>query len=122
MGYYLTIKTINQGGNMELILAGFYLTGIFAILFIVTLLVLLYMVYEATISFVTDHWGPLLLMVLIFSVIVAVIPVRRAENKGFVTLSGNTLTARNYLEFIGGLAIISFWGYVLYSLIAEWIA
>ena len=82
---------------MGLIFTFFFFVGAVAILFLAAPLALLFVALAA-------------------SVLINLVPVRRGENKTFISVTGETYTAKNYAEFIIGLAALSFFALVLAQL------
>nr|DAR90795.1 MAG TPA: hypothetical protein [Caudoviricetes sp.] len=101
---------------MGLIFTFFFFVGAVAILFLAAPLALLFVGYELAFDFVAAHWGALLIVALAASVLINLVPVRRGENKTFISATGETYTAKNYAEFIIGLAALSFFALVLAQL------
>lgn len=101
---------------MGLILTIFFLTGAFAVLMIAVPLALLFVGSEFVFNFVSEHWIVMLLIAFAVSLVVNLVPVRRGENNTFVSFTGEIYTAKNYIEFLGGLAFASFFVLVLAQL------
>lgn len=101
---------------MGLIFAFVFFVGAVAIFFLAAPFVLLFVGYELAFDFVAAHGGALLIVAIAASVLINLVPVRCGENKTFISVTGETYTAKNYAEFIIGLVALSFFALVLAQL------